>query len=86
MFTGSTTDGINMLAHGLSESIKTYLVSDLEHNSNYLPWRESARSSNIGFKVIPYKDIFDPVELERLLETVQKPFLLSITHASNIIG
>ncbi len=86
VFTWSTTDSINALANGLSEDIKTYLISDLEHNSNYLPWRECALASHRSFQILPHKDVFDPVKLAWILEKIEKPFVLSLTHASNIIG
>jgi cysteine desulfurase/selenocysteine lyase len=38
VFTKGTTDSINILSASISDAIDTYIVTDLEHNSNYRPW------------------------------------------------
>lgn len=39
IFTGNTTEAINMLAHILSSHDGEILISDIEHSSNAIPWR-----------------------------------------------
>ncbi len=86
IFTGSATDGINMLMHAIGWNIHTFIVSNLEHNSIYLPAYEVAKKQNKDFLVTPYWEILKREHLEKHLASIQKPFLLSVTHASNIIG
>jgi selenocysteine lyase/cysteine desulfurase len=62
------------------------IVSDLEHNSNYLPWYNITQQSNKKLLLLPYGDIIDLDTFSGILQDVGKPFLLSITHASNILG
>lgn len=45
VFTANATHGINLVALGLEETInakKNIVVTDLEHHSNFLPWKELA--------------------------------------------
>jgi len=86
VFTASATDAINIVIEWTSNEIGSYVVSDLEHNSNYLPQYEKAKTAGKSFIVIPYNEMFDEEKLTHHLSKIQKPFLLSFTHASNIIG
>lgn len=86
IFTSSTTDSINIIAHWIIQNIDTVIVSDLEHNSNYLPWYNITQQSNKKLLLLPYSDIVDWDTLSGILQDIGEPFLLSITHASNILG
>ena len=86
VFTASTTDSINTLAQAIISNIQTIIVSDLEHNSNYLPWYHIAQKNKKECKLVPFQDVFDPDALKSILQNIEAPFLLSITHASNILG
>ncbi len=85
IFTASTTDAINLLSQALAYHIDVFLVSDLEHNSNYLPWYESAKNHGKECILLPFQNVVDLSMLEETLVTIKKPFLLSFTHASNIL-
>lgn len=86
IFTSSATDSINRLIFSLDEAkIKTLVVSDLEHNSNYLPQKELSKLKNIKFKMFSYKDIINLDVLEKKLKNLKWAFLLSFTHSSNVI-
>lgn len=86
IFTWSTTDSINTLAHWIIHSIDTVIVSNLEHNSNYLPWYHVVAQTHKNLIVLPYEDIVDTSKLLIVLQKIKPPFLLSFTHASNILG
>jgi len=84
VFTASTTDAINMVAHGTVRAIGTFITSDIEHNSNYLPWLETAKKNGKSCLVVPYKTLYNPQEFRNVLESIQSPFIVALTHASNI--
>ena len=60
IFTGGTTEGINLAAYGYGAPRlgrgKNVVVTALEHSSNYLPWKEACRRSSAQLRVIPLKD------------------------------
>ena len=87
IFTASTTDGINKVISSLQENseISTIIVSDLEHNSNFLPQREWSKKKGFDFQICPYKEVLDLVLLEQHLSSLGKGFLFCFTHSSNII-
>lgn len=85
VFTKGTTDSINILSASISDAIDTYIVTDLEHNSNYLPWYEQAKKRNKKIRVIPYLALQNMTLLDEILSSIEWTFILSITHASNII-
>ena len=87
VFTSSTTDSINKLIYAIDEKkINTFIVTDVEHNSNFLPQYEYSKLRNIDFNIFPYKDIFNIKKLDRELSKYKEPFLFCITHSSNILG
>ena len=85
IFRASTTDAINGLAYSLSENIKTFVVSDFEHNSNFWPWFEITKHHNGDMFVCEYDKLFNPESLREYLSGLSKPFLFTCTHASNIL-
>lgn len=49
VFTRNSSEGINLVAHGLAlQSDDEVLVTALEHHSNFMPWRVCARAVPIG--------------------------------------
>jgi len=90
IFTGGTTDSINLLASAFG---KKYLnagdeivVSEMEHHSNILPWQQLCEEKNAKLKVIPMIDSGElrMDEYKKLLTAKTK--LVAITHVSNTLG
>jgi len=90
IFTGGTTDSINLLASAFG---KKYLnagdeivVSEMEHHSNILPWQQICEEKNAKLKVIPMIDSGElrMDEYKKLLTAKTK--LVAITHVSNTLG
>lgn len=78
IFTGNTTDSINLLANCVPGEV---VVLDCEHHANLLPWKR------IGARVVSA-----PLSVEGTLEALEKELsrrpaaLLSVTGASNVTG
>jgi cysteine desulfurase/selenocysteine lyase len=86
IFTKGTTAGINSLSRALLSNLNPgdeVLVSELEHHSNLLPWREYRKDIELKY-----------VELDQMSITLDgiknaitdKTKIVSINHVSNIIG
>lgn len=90
IFTGGTTDGLNLLAHSLSKSILNkgdeILISAMEHHSNIVPWQMICEYSGAMLKVIPMHQNgeLDMEAYEKLLS--EKTRVVSVVHVSNSLG
>lgn len=89
IFTSGTTHGVNIVASGFSEILKTgdeILVSALEHHSNIVPWQMLCEKTGAILKVIPMNEegglVMD--EYKNLLSTKTK--LVFCNHISNALG
>lgn len=90
VFTGNTTDSINLLAACVPGEV---VVLDCEHHANLLPWKKiaelnrPARSAPGAVRVISA-----PLSIEGTLEVLEKELrarpaaLVSVTGASNVTG
>jgi len=74
IFTASATDWINIITNAIGSDIETFIVSNLEHNSIYLPTYESAKQENKNFIVLPYEEILNIEKLEKHLIGIKKHF------------
>ncbi len=82
VFTRGSTEGINLVAHGLGLSAQDEVVlTALEHHSNYLPWRIRARTVPVGLdnEGFPRYD-----EVEACISTRTR--LATLAHVSNVTG
>jgi len=91
VWTKGATESLNLLAHGLANSLNTgdvILISALEHHANIVPWQQVCINSGATLKVIPLDQSSQKVELEttKKLIDLYKPKILSISHASNTLG
>jgi cysteine desulfurase/selenocysteine lyase len=89
IFTAGTTHGINLVANGFSEILKSgdeIIVSAMEHHSNIVPWQMLCEKTGAILKVIPMNEegilIFS--EYEKLLS--EKTKLVFVNHISNALG
>jgi len=89
LFTSGTTFGINMIASGFSNLLKTgdeIIVSALEHHSNIVPWQMLCEKTGAELKVIPMNAEGSLVmsAYDNLLS--EKTKLVFCNHISNALG
>lgn len=88
IFTRNTTEAINIIAKGINwQSGDRILTTDMEHNSNLLPWQFLAKEKGISLNHIELdKDCsVDLVEYEKVLSE-KKYRLVTFHHTSNVTG
>lgn len=90
IFTGGTTEGINLVAQTWGrQNIKAgdeIIISNMEHHSNIVPWYILAQEKGAVLKVIPINENGELLmdDFEKLLS--KKTKLVSIVHVSNALG
>ena len=89
LFTPGTTFGINVIASGFSNLLKTgdeIIVSALEHHSNIVPWQMLCEKTGAELKVIPMNEEGSLImsEYDNLLS--EKTRLVFCNHISNALG
>lgn len=90
IFTGGTTDGINLVAQTWGRTFlqpgDVIIISGMEHHSNIVPWQMLAEERGFSIKVIPVtpEGSLDLDVFERMLDSNVK--LVSVVHTSNSLG
>jgi cysteine desulfurase/selenocysteine lyase len=88
IFTRNTTESINIIAKGLGlKKNECVLTSDIEHNSNFLPWQFAVHSSEINHLTFEISTAgeFDLIDYEnKLIENDVK--LVSTFYTSHVLG
>jgi len=89
IFTHGTTESINMVAYGLSQSIKAgdlILIDTAAHHANIVPWQELAKRTGAIIKPIPLTDDcrLDELAFTKLLQA--RPAIVALSHVSNALG
>jgi cysteine desulfurase/selenocysteine lyase len=90
IFTGGTTEGINLIAHGFTEAVfkpgDEILITHMEHHANIVPWQIAAQKTGAVLKVVPVDDrgVLDMEAFRALLS--EKTKLVSVVHVSNALG
>ena len=89
IFTGGTTESINLLAHSLGNKLRAgdeILVSEMEHHANLVPWQMACQRTGANLKFIPIdkKGELDLSDLETLFTNSTR--IISITQVSNVLG
>ena len=89
VFTKSATEAINTIAESFGRTQSDHyeiICSELEHNSNYLPWHLQRAHKNATIKFLPLKDDYtlDVGKLESLI--TKKTKMIAITQLSNVTG
>lgn len=90
VFTRNATEGINILAQALiNKYLKSgdeVIISIMEHHSNMLPWIKLSEAYGVKVKVVGINSdgLLDYDELSNILTSKTK--VISITHASNVLG
>jgi len=87
IFTKNTTEAINLISNSLNfEKGDAILTSDIEHNSNLLPWQVLRKKKQVKHQIIETKEdtTFDLDSFQNLINKNVK--LVAITQTSNITG
>ena len=89
VFTRSTTEALNLVAHGIADEVDPgdeILLTIAEHHANLLPWQRLARTRGctLGYLGIDDQGFFDPDELKRRIKPSTKALVM--THVSNVLG
>ena len=90
IFTSGTTAGINLLARSFIDTFvqtgEEILTTQMEHHSNYLPWRETSPEKQAAFVVCPVTKSgdLDMEAFEKLLS--KRTILVAVTYVSNVTG
>ena len=90
VWTKGATEAINLVAHGLRNTLTaadTILISPIEHHANIVPWQELAAQTGATLKTLPLNAdaTFDIAQCCEVIKRTN-PALLAITHASNALG
>ena len=90
IFTGGTTDGINMVAaiwamHQLQAGDEI-IISQVEHHSNFLPWQQLAQQKDLTLTILPI-DETGYLDMRAYFAALSpKTKLVAMVHTSNILG
>ena len=89
IFTKSTTESINFVAHGISSQVSekdSILVTALEHHSNLLPWQRLCKQTGARLNILPI-DNHGELILDNFEEYIEDNCrLMAITQCSNVLG
>ena len=90
VFTYGTTSAINLVARSFTETFlaqgEAVLTTQMEHHSNYLPWREITPMKEASFVVCPITKEGD-LDLEAFRKLLNEHTLLvAVTFVSNVTG
>lgn len=90
VFVRNTTEGINLVATSLGESLlrpgDLILLTAMEHHSNIVPWQRIARKTGaeLAYVELAPNGQLDLDDLQRKL--LRRPRILAFTHMSNVLG
>jgi len=90
IMTRNTTEGINIVANGLSWKKGDKIVTSLiEHHSNFIVWLRVKNRYGVDVEIVkPRKPVahglLDPADFEKVVDDKTK--LVALTHVSNVLG
>lgn len=88
VFVASATHGINLVATGLREQVKSdenIVVTSIEHHSNFLPWKELTKKTGAEFRVASNPSGL--LSAETILAQIDAHTrILAFTAVSNVLG
>ena len=89
IFTRNTTEGLNFLASSLGPLLKEgdeILLTQMEHHSNFLPWKILAEKQNLKLRIakVDSEGALDRESFKELLNSKTK--IVTLTHISNVTG
>ena len=90
IFTGGTTDSINLVSQCFSKAFlkegDEVLISHMEHHSNIVPWQMVCEEKGCILKVIPINQDGEIIQDEYETLLTDKVKLVSLVHISNSLG
>jgi len=89
IFTRGTTEGINLVANILSNTIREgdeILISELEHHSNIVPWQLLAQRTGAKLKAIKIHSNGDLDIDDFYAQLSERTRIFSCSHVSNALG
>jgi len=89
IWTKGTTEAINLVASGLSQSLNEgdeIIVSRMEHHANIVPWQMVAERSGAVIRVLDFNEQgeLNAKQLDSIINERSK--ILAVTHVSNVLG
>jgi len=89
IWTTGTTEGINIVANGLSSLLQPgdeVIATGMDHHANLVTWQQACKASGATFKTVPVTDEgeLDLVAYQSLLNEHTK--FVAIPHVSNALG
>lgn len=89
VFTRSATESLNLLADTFEDRISggdNIVVTELEHHSNFLPWKRLAGKRGAELRIIPFdaKGHVDPDAIRKHIDNRTK--VLALSAVSNVLG
>jgi cysteine desulfurase/selenocysteine lyase len=90
IFTRGTTESINLVAYSFGERFvqagDEIIVTQLEHHSNYVPWKLLCERRGAIFNVVPFDENGD-LDLDVYKSLLnEKTRLVAVNHVSNSLG
>lgn len=89
IFTKNTTEGLNLVAHGLEPMLKKgdeIVVTRMEHHSNLVPFQIAAKRTGATLKFIELES-FETLDMHSAEKVItDKTKLVSVPHMSNVLG
>ena len=90
VFTASSTNAINLVAHSYGSLLghdRAVVISEMEHHANIVPWQMLRDRTGIELRVVPVTDAgeLDLAALEAWLAD-GRVGLVALTHMSNVLG
>lgn len=90
VFTRSTTEAVNLVAHSFVrprlDAGDEILITEMEHHSNIVPWQLLCEEKNATLRVVPMTDDGELIleEFEKMIN--ERTRLVSVVHVSNALG
>ncbi len=90
VFTRSTTEAINLVAHSfVGPRLKPgdeVLITEMEHHSNIVPWQLLCDEKGASLRVVPMTDDAELIleEFEKMIS--ERTRIVSVVHVSNALG
>ena len=90
IFTGGTTDGINLVASSFGDAFvrpgEEVIVTEMEHHSNLVPWQIMAERRGARLRAVPLTNEGE-LDLDALATLLgPRTRLVAVTHVSNALG
>lgn len=89
IWTSSTTESINLVAHGLGQLLKPgdeVVVTEMEHHANLVPWQQACQRAGATLHIAPIDDSGALLEDKFIALLSEKTRMVAFPHVSNALG